>query len=90
MSGTHRTFLSEVWNEVRPYAKAMTVDTAISASLWIILWVFHYLTQTLKINDNEAATWFDKVHSWGIVAALGIFGALFIVDIVLIRAGKKH
>jgi hypothetical protein len=72
--------LYEVWIRFRPYLGDLLVDSLISASLWVSLYGFKWLTHVLKI-DGWAGDWITNIHSVSMILAFGLFGVLFALDV---------
>jgi len=79
-------FFHQVWTGFRPYLVKFAIDFAISATLWLGLFVFRRLTRFLPVTD-WAGSFIVHMHSAGVVAIFGIFAFLSANDIVQIRRG---
>ena len=77
-------FLGETWREFRPYAIKLLVDSAITFTLWLILFGFEQLRNVFTIPDWNGK-FIANIHATGFVGAFCIFSMLFIVDILKIR-----
>lgn len=82
-------FFREIWLSLRPYLQKFVVDFCISSSLWITLYVFHGLTAYLAI-EGWAGKFIVSIHSLGVVLAFLVFGLLFALDVVAIRAEERE
>ena len=79
-------FFKEVWDGYRPYLVKFTVDFLITATLWLVLFIFKVLTSYLPVS-GWAGEFIVAVHSTGTVAAFGVFAWLFVIDIIQTRKG---
>ena len=81
---TRETLFREVWQDFRPYLKALLVDFLISVSLWLCVFVFLWLTRKLAIPGWEG-TIILAVHGINMALAFAPFGVLFTLDVISIR-----
>jgi hypothetical protein len=84
-----RSFFGGVKGEVSPYLRALLVDFIISASLWLALFAFKWLTYILPIDGMEGET-ARLVHSASTILAFPTFGVKFICDVVIISKRQNH
>jgi hypothetical protein len=82
-------FVAEIWRGYRPYAVKLTIDFLVSGSIWVGLFFFQLLRQTLPIN-SWGAILIDHLHSAGAVAAFVLFTWWSIVDIILVHRVGIH
>jgi hypothetical protein len=80
------SFFKEVWAGYRPYLVKFIVDFLISATLWVVLFIFKVLTYYLPVS-GWAGDFIVHLHAAGTVAAFGIFAWLFVIDIIQTRTG---
>ena len=83
------SFLGEILKELRPYLRALLLDFIISASLWLALFAFHWLTHLLPIKGVEGET-ARVVHSVSTILAFPTFGVKFIIDVVIISRRQNR
>lgn len=79
-------FLIEIWQRYRPYLIHLTVDLLVSASVWLVLFLFKLLADWMPISD-WAGKFIVNIHAAGGVGAFAVFATLFIIDVVNIRRG---
>ena len=80
-------FFKEVWVGYRPYLVKFTIDFLVTASLWMALFIFKYITKFLPIT-GWAGDFIVALHSAGVVGAVGVFVWLSLNDIIHIRGGR--
>lgn len=80
----YATIAAEVWRGYRPFLIVFCIDFLISASMWLVLYLFKLLTDVLKV-DGWAAKVILDVHSAGAVAAFSIFATLLVLDVIRIH-----
>ena len=88
-SSEGKSFFGRVKGELSPYLQALLVDFIISASLWLALFAFKWLTYFLPIEGMEGET-ARIVHSASTILAFPTFGVKFIYDVVVISKGQNH
>ncbi len=77
------------FGELAPYLRALLVDFVISASLWLALFSFQWLTYLFPIKGVEGET-ARFVHSLSTILAFPTFGVKFIIDVVIISKKQNH
>jgi len=82
-------FVVEIWRGYRPYAVKLAIDFLVSGSLWVGLFLFQLLRETLPITNWEAIL-IEHLHSAGVVAAFVIFTWLSVADIILVSRASRH
>lgn len=87
--GGSGSFFGGFKGEVSPYLRALLIDFTISASLWLALFVFQWLTYLLPIKGFEGET-ARVVHSASTILAFPTFGVKFIIDVVIISKRQNH
>jgi hypothetical protein len=89
-SGAGGSLFGGFRGEVSPYLRALLIDFIISASLWLALFAFQWLTHLLPIKGVEGET-ARVVHSASTILAFPTFGVKFIIDVVIIsRRQNRH
>jgi hypothetical protein len=78
---------SDIWEGFRPYLVKIAIDFLISASLWVVLFLFKALTKLLAIG-GWAGDFIVNLHATGAVAAYGIFAILFATDLYTLHREK--
>ena len=92
-------YVKEVWAGFRPqaveyaieflaYAARFAIDLLVAASLWVVLFVFEWVTGRLPVG-GWAGEFVTHLHSAAIVAGFVIFGLLFVLDIIEIRKARR-
>jgi hypothetical protein len=77
----------EVWTGYRPYLVKFMIDLLVTATLWLVLFVFKVLTDYLPIT-GWAGEFIVNLHSAGTVFIVAIFVLLSAIDIIQVRGGK--
>ena len=77
-------FFAEVWGGSRPYLVKLVIDTLISISLYVVLYLFKVLADTFPI-PGWAGSFIVNLHATGVVLALTTLVGLFVIDIARIR-----
>jgi hypothetical protein len=83
------SFFGGFKREVSPYLRALLVDFIISASLWLALFAFKWLTYFLPIEGMEGDT-ARLVHSASTILAFPTFGVKFIIDVFIISKRQNQ
>ena len=81
-------FFVRVWRRADPYLERLLTDTLVSASLYVVLYLFHVLATYLPV-PGWAGEFIENLHAVGIVLALACFAVLFILDIIEIATERK-
>jgi hypothetical protein len=84
-----KSFFGGVIDDLCPYLQALLIDFIVSASLWLVLFVFNWLTHICPIRGFEGDT-AKAMHSISTLLAFPALGVLFIVDVILINTSKTH
>jgi hypothetical protein len=82
-------FISELWDEVRPYALHLLKDLIVSLLLRVCVWSFHFVGHLMPISgwiDN----FLNNIHSAGAIASFGVFVGLSARDIWQIGKSRRH
>ena len=88
-SSRGESFLRGVMDDLRPYLQALLVDFIISASLWLALFAFQWITRVCPIQGFKGET-VVAVHSASTVLAFATFGLKFTYDVITISKRTKH
>ncbi len=80
-------FFEEVWNGYRPYLVKLTIDFLVCGSLWLVLFIFKFLT-TLITVPVWAGVLVVNLHSAGVVAVIFILIWLFVNDVAQTHRGN--
>lgn len=78
----------EIFRKARPYIVELGKDALVTASIYIVLFIFELIFQLLPLH-TKAADIFSYLHMIALFAMLSVFAWLSIVDVLKIHKSEK-
>jgi hypothetical protein len=79
----------EIWQDFRPYVRAIIGDLLVVTALWLLLAGFKWVTTLIPIK-GKAAEVITDIHSAGVVAVFGILAGFLIWDIITLKRSEHR